>query len=91
MFVVEVHAPASASPDSAEFRQRDTYLGQMELAIHTQQRPVLVPTRGTDVGRLSPNAYYGDDNLFATPTTVADLDDAVIFLGRDPQFGRRIR
>lgn len=91
VFVVEVHAPASAPPDSPDFKQRDAYLARLERVVRTSERPVLLRTQGTKVGRMLANDYYGDDNLFPPGTTVGDLDDAVLYAGRAPQLGARIR
>jgi hypothetical protein len=85
VFVAEVLASAAFTERFTGPEVEVTFdaLATLETLIETDERPVLLPTRGTAAGAVSAEPFFFGMAMLPEALTLSDSDDAVICFGRN--------
>lgn len=81
-FVAEVFAPINVRVAGREAQEFDASLKGLEGTVSTRERPVLISLRGTRAATLVANPFYFGQAMLSPSTTIGDLDDAGVYVGR---------
>jgi len=82
IFVAEVFAPMNTRVVGREGQEFDASLKALEDTVTTRERPVLISLRGTRAATLVANPFYLGQAMLSPSTTIGDLDDAGVYVGR---------
>ena len=81
-FVAEVLAPVGARSGGREVQELGASLTALEDTVASRDRPVLISLRGTRAATLPANPFYLGQAMLDPSTTLGDLDDACVYVGR---------
>jgi Surface antigen variable number repeat len=87
VFVSETLAPISNERNEPAHQALERALAALEDTLRSRERPVLVSIGRTPAGKLVANPFYLGQAMLPDATTLADLDDAIVYFGRGADAG----
>jgi hypothetical protein len=87
VFVAETLAPISNGRGGPAHEALDRALASLEDTLRSRERPVLVSVGRTPAGKLVANPFSLGQAMLPDATTLADLDDAIVYFGRGTDAG----
>ena len=91
VFVVDTLAPISTGETGPEFEDLDQALLSVERSLQSDERPILVSLRTTPAAKLKANPFFLGQAGLSPDVTLSDIDDAVVYFGREPGAGTLVR
>jgi hypothetical protein len=91
VFVVDTLAPISAGQTGPEFDDLDQSLRSLERTLQSDERPLLISLASAPAGRLPANPFFLGQAGLSPNVTLRDLNDAVVYFGREPAAGALVR
>lgn len=91
VFVVDTLAPVSTGQTGSEFGYLDQALLSLERTLQSDERPVLVSLMTAPAAKLPANPFFLGQAGLSPDVTLRDIDDAVVYFGREPGAGTLVR
>jgi hypothetical protein len=91
VFVVDTLAPISTGETGPEFDDLDKALLSVERTLRSDERPILVPLTAAPAATLPANPFFLGQAGLSPVRTLGDIDDAVVYFGRQPGAGTLVR
>jgi hypothetical protein len=91
VFVVDTLAPISTGETGPEFDDLDKALASVERTLRSDERPILVSLTAAPAATLPANPFFLRQAGLSPAVTLRDIDDAVVYFGREPGAGILVR